>query len=342
MKDDPPTVAERQGVVVGIGGRSPRLFLLFLLFFAVGVFLLALVVGGVHGGVGAVVDVVFGRGESLVLRVVLELRLPRAGASMAVGGLLAVAGVLMQTLLRNPLADPYILGLSGGAACGAILALLLGLSGVWVDGGAWAGALLTMLLVFWLAGGPGGWDGTRLLLTGVVVASGWGAGVSFLLYLIPEDRLRGALFWIMGDLSRTGSPWVPVMILVTIVLICWPLARSLNQLAQGPLRAASLGVAVAPLRLVIYLLASLATAAAVSAAGSIGFVGLVTPHLLRLLGCEDHRVLVPGSVLLGGGLLTLADSMARTVIAPQQMPVGILTALLGAPLFLFLLHRSGR
>lgn len=335
-------MAIRPDALLKQAGMAPGLLLILLLLFAGGVFLLALAVGGIHWGVGEVLEALLGQGEPLVRKVVLELRLPRAGGAMAVGGLLALSGVLMQTLLRNPLADPYILGLSGGAACGAILVLLVGLSGLWVEGGAWLGALLTMVLVFWLAGGPGGWDGTRLLLTGVVVASGWGAGVSFLLYLVPDERLRGALFWLMGDLSRVGSLKVPLSILAVVLVVSWPLGRALNLLAGGTLRAASLGVVVGPLRLGIYLLASLATAAAVAAAGSIGFVGLVTPHILRLLGCVDHRVLLPASVLLGGGLLTLADLLARTVIAPQQMPVGILTALLGAPIFLFLLHRSTR
>ncbi|MBF0438990.1 MAG: iron ABC transporter permease [Magnetococcales bacterium] len=323
----------------GERGLASVAVLSLLLLFAIGVFVLALAVGGLRGGV---VDLLWGGGDPLVLKVVLELRLPRALGAMAVGGLLSVAGVLMQTLLRNPLADPYILGLSGGAACGAILALLMGLSGLWVEGGAWLGALLTMAVVFWLAGSSTGWDGSRLLLTGVVVASGWGAGVSFLLYLVPDDRLRGALFWIMGDLSRGSNPLVTWSVLGVVVAITWPLARSLNLLATGSMRAAALGVAVGPLRILIYLLASLSAAAAVAAAGSIGFVGLVTPHLLRLLGCGDLRVLVPGSVLLGGGLLTLADLLARSVVAPQQMPVGILTAMLGAPVFLWLLQRSSR
>ncbi|MBF0189700.1 MAG: iron ABC transporter permease [Magnetococcales bacterium] len=323
------------------GGQGAVLALLLLV--ACVIFLAALSVGGMRGGVYGVWDLLTGQGDGLLGRVIVELRLPRALGSMGVGGLLALSGVLMQVLLRNPLADPYVLGLSGGAAFGAILALMAGGSGLWVDGGAWLGAMVTMVMVFWLAGGPGGWErGSRLLLTGVVVASGWGAGVSFLLYWMPDERLRGALFWIMGDLARGGDPW-PSLVVLCVVLACvWPFSRALNLLVTGPARAASLGVAVTPVRLALYLLSSLAAASAVATAGSIGFVGLVIPHLLRLVGCVNHRVLLPASALLGGALLTLADLLARTVIAPQQMPVGILTALLGAPVFLWLLHRSLR
>ncbi|MBF0213578.1 MAG: iron ABC transporter permease [Magnetococcales bacterium] len=323
--------------------RGAGTLLAWLLLGVCVIFGVALAVGGAGGGVSALWALLDGGGDPLLGRVIVELRLPRVAGAMAVGALLAVSGVLMQTLLRNPLADPYVLGLSGGASCGAILALAAGASGIWVDGGAWLGALATMLVVFGLAGGPGGWErGARLLLTGVVVASGWGAAVSFLLYLMPDERLRGALFWLMGDVSRGTDPRLALGVLALVVGLVWPFSRALNLLAGGPDRAAALGVAVTPLRVMLYLLSSLAAASAVATAGSIGFVGLVTPHLLRLAGCGDHRVLLPASALLGGGLLTLADLLARTVIAPRQMPAGILTALLGAPLFLWLLRRSGR
>jgi iron complex transport system permease protein len=198
----------------------------------------------------------------------------------------------MQVLLRNPLADPYVLGVSGGAATGALLALLFGLGSLWLHGAAFSGALFSMLLVFGLSHGRGSWTTSRLLLTGVVVAAGWGA------------------------------------------------ARSLNILTHGELAAASLGVRIKFLRRLIYLLASLLTATAVTLAGTIGFVGLIVPHMLRLAGVRDHRVLLPAAVLLGGCLLIVADTLARTLLAPRQLPVGVLTALVGVPLFLALLHHS--
>lgn len=285
---------------------------------------------------------VSGGEESLGSSLVLELRLPRALAAFATGGMLALAGALMQVLLRNPLADPYILGISGGAAVGALLTMLLGAGGVWLTGSAFGGALLSMLLVFALAHGRGSWTASRLLLTGVVVAAGWGALISLILSLSPDAQLRGMLFWLMGDLSHAHDPWPGLLVLVLGLALSLPLARNLNVLARGELQAGALGVAVAPLRVQVYLIASLLTAVAVTTAGSVGFVGLVVPHLLRLVIGNDQRLLLPASALLGGSLLTLADTLARTVAAPQQLPVGVVTALLGVPVFLYLLSRSHR
>ena len=284
--------------------------------------------------------VLTGGGEPLHRTLILELRLPRALAAFATGGLLAVAGALMQVLLRNPLADPYVLGLSGGAAVGALLSMLAGLGMAMVSGAAFAGALLSTLIVFGLAHGSGGWTPTRLLLTGVVVAAGWGALISFMLAVSPDQSLRGMLFWLMGDLSNAGAPGWSVLVLAGGLVAAVFLARSLNLLARGELQASILGVAVRRLRLILFFLASLLTASAVTLAGSVGFIGLVVPHLLRLAIGGDHRLLLPAAVLLGGTLLLLADTLARTVIAPQQLPVGVLSAMIGVPVFLFLLHRG--
>jgi iron complex transport system permease protein len=281
-------------------------------------------------------------GSGSAADIVRELRLPRALAAFGCGGLLALAGALMQVLLRNPLADPYVLGISGGAGVGAMFALLLGLPLIAVDGLAFAGALAAMLLVFGLAHGDGSWTQTRLLLTGVIVAAGCGALVALMLSVAEEHRLRGMLFWLMGDLGQ-GTSWWPAMLALGIALvIALPFARELNLLARGLLQAQALGVAVDRLRYAIYLLASLATAISVTTAGSIGFVGLVVPHLIRLAIGNDQRLLLPASALAGGALLVLADTLARTAIAPQQLPVGVLTALIGVPLFLFLLSRQPR
>lgn len=283
-----------------------------------------------------------GPSQGLAGEVVLELRLPRALAAFIVGAMLAMAGTQMQVLLGNPLADPYILGTSGGAAVGALLAMLLGAAGLLLNLAALAGALGSMLLVFTLARGAGVWSTTRLLLTGVVIAAGWGAIISFLLSIAPQHNLPGMLFWLMGDLAHASTPWGGLAVLLLALLVSLPQARSLNLLARGEQQAAVLGVAPGPLRLQLYLSASLLTASAVAIGGSIGFVGLVVPHLLRLLIGSDHRWLLPTTVLAGGALLLLADTLARTLFAPQQLPVGVLTALLGVPLFLYLLQRSGR
>lgn len=302
----------------------------------------SLFVGSVALAPGAVFATLAGHGSSLDRALVLSLRLPRSLAAFATGGLLGIAGALMQVLLRNPLADPYVLGVSGGAAAGALLAVLAGLGTAAATGTAFAGALVTMLVVFVLAHGRGSWAPTRLLLTGVVVAAGWGAVVSLLLALSPNTTLRSMLFWLMGDLAYRSAWHVPLAVLAAALVLGIPVARPLNVLARGELRARALGVAVRPLTLGIYVAASLLTAVAVVEAGTIGFVGLIVPHMIRLVAGSDHRVVLPGAALGGGTLLTVADLLARSVAAPRDLPVGVVTAALGVPLFLYLLLRTRR
>ncbi len=296
--------------------------------------------GSVAISVGELWAVISGGGEPLHRTLILELRLPRSLAAFATGGLLAVAGALMQVLLRNPLADPYVLGLSGGAAVAALLSMLAGMPPAVVSIAAFAGALGSAVLVFGLAHGRGSWTTTRLLLTGVVVSSGWGAVITFMLAVGPTEQLPGMLYWLMGDLAYARSPWPALIILALTSLILLPLGRSLNVLSRGPMQAAALGVAVRPLEWSIYGSASLLTASAVTTAGSIGFVGLVVPHMLRLVLGNDQRLILPAAALTGGALLVLADTLARTIIAPEQLPAGVITALLGVPTFLYLLYRS--
>jgi len=279
---------------------------------------------------------------SLNAQIFWELRLPRTATAFVTGALLGIAGALMQVLLRNPLADPYILGVSGGASVGALLAILAGASTLLLQSFAFGGALFSTLLVFSLAHGQGNWDTTRLLLTGVVLAAGWGAIISLLLAISPGVQIQGMLFWLMGDLSAAHTPLVGSIVLVLVATLAFMLSTSFNLLAGGELHATALGVETDKLRVTIYVLASLATATAVTQAGNIGFIGLIAPHMLRLAGARDHRVLIPGVILLGGTLLLVADGLSRLVIEPRQLPVGVLTALLGVPLFLFLLYRSRR
>lgn len=279
-------------------------------------------------------------GDATAQRVILELRLPRAVAAFAVGGLLALSGALLQVLLRNPLADPYVLGISGGAACAALLSMLAGLGLGFVRGNAFLGALLSMLLVFGLSRLGSTWTQHRLLLTGVVIAAGWGALISLILALAPAAQVQGMLFWLIGDLSYATQPGMALAALLAGLGVSLWFARALNLLQRGENTAAALGENPARLRLAIYLIASLLTALAVTLAGSVGFVGLVIPHILRMLGGADHRFLLPACVLLGGGFLTVADTLARSLTAPAQLPVGVITALLGVPIFLYLLIRS--
>lgn len=319
---------------------APSLLFPALLLLLLGSLFLALGVGSVELSREEIWQALSQPNEGLAAQLLWELRLPRALNAIAVGALLALAGALMQVLLRNPLADPYILGISGGAAVAALVALLLGLGGWLLNGLAFAGALGSIMLVFGLAHGRGSWNTQRLLLTGVILASGWGATISFLLATAPAAQLPGMLFWLMGDLAYARHPAPGLWVALLALLCTLPMARSLNLLARGEQTAAALGVEVAQLRLAVFFLASLLTAVAVTIAGSIGFVGLVVPHLLRLLVGNDQRILLPASALFGASLLLLADTLSRTLIAPQQLPVGVLTAFIGVPLFLYLLQRG--
>ncbi len=326
---------------LALSGRAPLVIALLALA-GFGALVLALMSGEMRIAPSAVFAALTGTGSGIESDVIRHLRLPRAVAVFVCGGLLSMAGALMQVLLRNPLADPYVLGISGGAAVGALLAMLFGLSAWLVDMSAFAGGLMAMMLVFGLAHGDGSWTQTRLLLTGVIVAAGCGAVITLMLSLAPDNRMQSMLFWLMGDASGARRPWPALVVLVLGLLAVLPFARDLNVLARGEHMAQSLGVRVQRLRYFLYVLASLLTAVAVTLIGSVGFVGLVVPHLVRLMIGNDQRLLLPAALLAGGTLLTLADTAARTVIAPTQLPVGVLTALIGVPLFLYLLSRSAR
>ncbi|HEY1611143.1 MAG TPA: iron ABC transporter permease [Paraburkholderia sp.] len=280
----------------------------------------------------------------LAAEIVRTLRLPRALGGFACGALLALAGALLQVLLRNPLAEPYVLGVSGGAAAFALVAMIVGAAWWTVQASACAGAFVSILLVLGLArrelwrsdpqdGSP------RLLLTGAVIAAGWGALLTLLLTLAPDTRLRGMLFWLTGDLNGVGTPWPAFVALAVVLIGMVPLAPQLNVLLRGDAAAQALGVPVMRVRLGVYLAASLAAAAAVTTGGTIGFVGLVVPHMLRLAFGNDQRMLLPAAALAGGVAVMGADLVARTVVAPTQLPVGVVTALAGVPVFLWMLLR---
>ena len=311
--------------------KSGKKLLLALMLVAAASMMLALMSGSVKIGWQAI------PGSGLDHELLLHLRLPRAVNAFTTGALLALAGALMQVLLRNPLADPYVLGISGGAAVAALSAMLVGLESTGTSIGAFLGAMLSMLLVFGLSGFD---RHSRLLLTGIVVASGWGALITLILAVAPDGELRGMLFWLMGNLDNSSSPYPGLIALVLGLMLTLPLSRDLNILARGDILASSLGVSVKRLQFSIYLICALLTSVAVMTAGSIGFVGLIVPHGLRRMGGHDHRILLPGAAFLGGSLLLLADTLARTVVAPQQLPAGAIMALIGVPLFLYLLRRK--
>jgi iron complex transport system permease protein len=324
----------------------PRLFavpaLTALVAIAIVAFAASLSVGSVAIDPLALLRALFAQGDETQRAIVRELRLPRAIAAFATGGCLALAGALLQVLLRNALADPYVLGVSGGAAVGALAMMLAGSVGWLVSIGAFGGALVSTLIVFALARGAGPWSPTRLLLTGVVIAAGWGAMVALILSLAPEAQLRGMLFWLIGDLSAPPVVWPALVALGLALTGALPFARDLNALSRGEAVAAALGVDIALLPWLLFALSALLTAAAVTTAGAIGFVGLIVPHAIRLVLGNDQRILLPAAALAGGTLLLVADTLARKIAAPMELPAGVVTALIGVPVFIYLLHRERR
>lgn len=308
-----------------------------LLLLAVAVFAGSLLIGSVDLSPQRVLAALLGSGDSVARGVALAVRLPRTLAAFGVGSLLALAGVLLQALFRNPLADPFVLGVSGGAAVGALLAMIAGAAMLTIQGSAVAGAVIAVVFVHLLARSGGT---TRLLLTGVVLASACGAVVTVLLSVADVSRLRGMVFWLAGDLEWAVNPWVSAVTAFFAVVFAVLLARPLNVLAAGELRARSVGMRLEAWRTLVFVGCAALTAIAVVSAGTVGFVGLITPHIVRLaFRTSDHRVVAPASALLGGTLLACADVAARTVVAPRQLPVGAIMALVGAPLFIALLRR---
>ena len=275
----------------------------------------------------------------------LDLRASRALVAFATGGALALAGLMMQALLRNPLADPYVLGVSSGASVGALLALLLMASTLLVDAAALVGAVSVALLLYFLArrdlrsGQAAEGGASMLLLTGVIVSALCGSVVTLMLSIAPEGRLRSMIFWLIGDLAGAPLRLAPWVVLLGALVFALRSARAMNMVALHAENAVTLGVRVSALRKGLFFVSALLTASAVTSAGSIGFVGLIVPHACRFAFGPDHRVLIPAVVLSGGAFLVLCDTLARTIVAPQQLPVGAITAMIGAPVFLYQLHR---
>jgi iron complex transport system permease protein len=314
--------------------------LLWLLLLAGAVFLTAVLVGSSGIGLRAALAALGGSGDAATRSVLLGVRLPRVLAAFGVGGLLALAGVLLQALFRNSLADPYVLGVSGGAAVGALLAMMAGAAALAVQSAAIGGALCAVGAVYLLARGGGT---PRLLLTGIVMASACGALVSVLLALADSSRVRGMVFWLAGDLEWAVSPWASTAAALLAVALAVAVARPLNVLAAGELRARTVGLALDAWRSALFIGCAALTAIAVVSAGTVGFVGLITPHAVRLVfRTSDHRIVAPAAAIAGGMLLACADLLARTVASPRQLPVGAIMALVGAPLFVVILRRRGR
>jgi len=328
--------------------RRATVILTALLLFALASLIFAGMTGSVHiplADIPAALDeLAHGQAQTLAATL-LDLRLSRAMTAFVTGAALSLAGVMMQALLRNPLADPYVLGISAGASVGALAALLFACA-VWVvDSAAFAGAVAVSMMLYLLArrdlrGGTAAEGGTALLLlTGVILSSACMALVTLMLSIAPESRLRSMVFWMIGDLAGAPVRALPWLVLGGALLFALRSARSMNVMALHAEAAATLGIRVGALRKGLFFVSGLLTASAVTSAGSIGFVGLIVPHACRFAVGPDHRLLIPAATLAGGSYLMLADTLARTIIAPQQLPVGVVTALIGAPVFLYQLHR---
>jgi len=320
--------------------RAPLRGLLLLAGLAAAVFVAALLIGSSGISVSRALAALVGAGDETTRSVLIAVRLPRVMAAFGVGSLLALSGVLLQALFRNSLADPWVLGVSGGAAVGALLAMIAGAAALVVQSAAVAGALGAVGTVYLLSRGGGT---PRLLLTGVVLASACGALVIVLLALADSSRVRGMVFWLAGDLEWAVSPALSAGAAALSVTVAIAVARPLNVLAAGELRARTVGLALEAWRTLLFIACATLTAIAVVSAGTVGFVGLITPHAVRLLfRSSDHRVVAPGAALAGGTVLAAADLVARTCAAPRQLPVGAIMALVGAPLFVVLLRGRGR
>lgn len=300
----------------------------------------------------SITDLVIGLGKTLIgatdnlpsnyALIVNEIRMPRVLLAILVGAALSVAGASFQALLRNPLADPYVLGVSSGAALGAILSLAMASRAtIATPFAAFAGAGAAVTAVYFLGKRGGQLDSHTLLLAGIISASFLSGIIGFLMTTLPSANLRGMAFWLMGDLS---SPTPVAMGFLFFVLLAgigaiYTTAADLNLLLTGEQEAIHLGVDVARVKLVVYVSASVLTGLAVSVSGAVGYVGLVVPHFVRLFFGSDYRVLLPASALSGAIAIVLADAVARTVVAPKELPVGAITAIIGAPLFIYLLRR---
>ncbi|PXY22790.1 FecCD family ABC transporter permease [Prauserella muralis] len=335
---------------LGAGSRLPLLLLGATAALAVSI-AVAITIGPADIGVGDVWSAVaarlgIGHSDLSAIRdgIVWNLRLPRTVLAAVCGAGLAVCGTIMQSLLRNPLADPFVLGVSSGASTGAVLVVVLGAGGgvLSLSAGAFAGAAVSFACVLVLSHVLGGTT-DRVVLSGVAVMQLFSALTSFVVLTSADaETTRGVLFWLLGSLSNAG--WAEVVtclaVLAATLLVCAGYARSLDAFAFGEDAAATLGIAVARTRLVLLCATALLTAVLVSSVGAIGFVGLVLPHAARTVTGPNHTRLLPATALAGAVFLVWVDTLARTVLDPQEVPVGVVTALIGVPAFVLVLYRA--
>ncbi len=316
-----------------------KIFLLSLLSLLVGI--ISLLIGSVEISIQDLWNIfVSQNADNVVTKIILEIRLPRILLAIAVGGGLSVAGAVFQALLMNPLAEPYILGISSGGAFGAVLSLIIGLSFVGTQLFAFIGAISVVVIVFIIGRRFGEIEPNVLLLTGVMIGAFFAAAILLMMTMLGES-LRTAVYWMIGNLSLAGRETV-IYVLLLSILISFILSlnsQKYNVLALGSDNAKHFGVNSSLIKNSTYILASLLVGSIVSVSGIIGFVGLLVPHVCRMLFGIDNRIVVPASFFVGAAFLTSADTVARTIIAPSELPVGAVTAIIGAPIFIYLLRK---
>lgn len=288
-------------------------------------------------------------GENIDYEILICIRLPRVLLAALVGAALACSGVVLQAILRNPLADPYILGISSGAGLGVMTAAISGISWSFLGGSpigffAFAGAMVTVWLVWYIGHLTGKSQVTSLLLAGVVVNAFFSAIIMFLTSIAKSEQVVSTIFWLMGNITGKNLSvlFVSAGCILTGIIVLFTISHRLNVLALGQAEAKGLGVDVARTRIIAFAFAALITAISVSLSGLIGFVGLIIPHGVRLAFGPDHRQLLPLSAIIGAAFLIIADTIARIIVAPAQLPVGVITAIAGGPFFLILLARYSR
>lgn len=335
MKTQRPTILKRIWVIS-----------ILLLFVLAATALLGISVGSTGSNIKQTLFSLMGieRADTMLETIIWRIRLPRVFLAMLVGAALSLGGLVFQALLRNPLAEPYILGISSGSGIGAILGIIMGLSpfpGISIA--AFAGSMVTLLLLLFMTSGKTMLKKNILLLSGVMVNSFCAAFIMFLISITQDDRLHNIIFWLMGDLSMADLPqvWLLAAVVVPCAILIFCLSNAMNLFLMGKELAQTMGVNTKVITATLLIATSIMVSATVAACGPIGFVGLVIPHLLRLIIGPDHRVLVPACLLGGGAYVVICDILARTLPAQGEMPAGVITAMIGAPLFIILLKKSG-
>ncbi len=326
---------------IKLNKKNYTFFLLGLILILVSTLIAGLSIGSVKIPFSDILSILIGNTNNSFYSILIEIRLPRVILAASVGGGLSIAGAVFQSILKNPLAEPYILGISGGGAFGAIVSMLIGIPFLGTQLMAFAGTLTVIFLVFFLGKRFGELEPNTLLLSGVMTSAFFGAAILLMLTML-DNTLRNAIFWMIGNLSlatpQTNLYLVPTVIICSLFLILN--SNKFNLLSLGESQAKQLGINAEKTKIISYLGVSLMVGTIVASSGLIGFVGLLIPHVSRLIFGVDNRKIFPASFFLGASYLILADIISRTIISPAELPVGAITAILGAPIFIIILRKN--